>query len=306
MDFAPLLAKLLPLYALIALGYVAGKKLKIPPQPIARLLIYTIVPVVFFGYTARLQPSPTIVFLPIITWVISALVLGSMWVISRAVFSDARANLSAGTAAGVNAGYFGIPLFAMLFGEQNLGVYVLMVLGFTLNELSLIYFTLARGHYDWRESLRRLLQLPSIYAGIFGIIFAFTGWQLPAPAIEIIAQFRGAYTILGMMMIGLGLSQITKWKCEWHYLALAFLGRFGVTTLLVAALVWINHQTGNWLTTPMLQSFWLICTLPLAANIVAYATDLNLHPDQAAAAVLISTMISAVIIPIAAPFLLQI
>lgn len=306
MDWLSLLAKLLPLYALIALGYVAGKKLQVAPQAIARLLIYTIVPVVFFGYTARLQPSPTIIFLPLIIWGISAAVLGIMWLIARRVFDDSRANLSAATAASINSGYFGVPLFIMLFGEQNVGVYMLAVLGFTFNELTLAYFTLARGHSDWRESLRKLLHLPSVYAGVLGIAFAFTGWQLPAPVIDVIGQSRGAYVVLGMMMLGLGLSQITAWKCEWRYLGLSFLGRFGITTALVAALMWLDKQTGHWLTLPMRQTLWLLCMLPLAANIVAYATDLKLHPEQAAAAVLLSTLLSAAILPFAAPFLLAI
>lgn len=306
MNWLLLLEKLLPLYGLIVLGYIGGKYLQIAPQPIAKLLIYLIVPVVFFGYVARLTPSPTLIFLPLLVWGISAAVLGIIWLIARRAFPDARANLSAATAAGCNSGYFGIPIFMMLFGEQHLGVYILAVLGYTFNELTLVYFTLARGHYSWRDSLRKLLGLPSIYAGMLGIAFTFSGWHLPDIAIQMIDQFRGAYVVLGMMMLGLGLSQMPRWVCEWRYLDLSFLGRFGISTLCIMLLIWLAAQTGGWLTVPMQQSLWLLCVLPLAANIVAYATELKLHPDQAAAAVLLSTLLTGIILPLAAPLLVMI
>jgi len=306
MDFLPLLEKLLPLYALIALGYIAGKKLNISSQSIARLVIYIIVPVAFFGYIARLEPSPAIIFLPLLIWAVSAAVLGITWCLARLVFNDSHVNLSAATAAGVNSGYFGIPVFIMLFGEQNLGIYMLAVLGFALNEVTLVYYTLARGHYTWRASLKRLFSLPAFYASIAGIIFAFMGWHLPTPVLDFVGQFRSCYVVLGMLMLGLGLSQIQVWGFSWSYVGLSFLGRFGIGTLLIAALIWINAHSGFWLTIPMRQSLWLLCVLPLANNIVAYTTDLNLHPDQAAAAVMLSTLLSAVLILVAAPWLLQI
>jgi predicted permease len=71
--FLTLLAKLVPLYIVIFLGYIAAKVLNAEKETVAKLLIYIIAPVViFYGtYTATLDSS--ILILPAFFFVLCSL-----------------------------------------------------------------------------------------------------------------------------------------------------------------------------------------------------------------------------------------
>lgn len=55
-----------------------------------------------------------------------------------------------------------------------------------------------------------MLKLPILYAFILGVIFNLLGVVIPEEVSSYTAQFKGAYGILGMMMLGMGLVGLKK------------------------------------------------------------------------------------------------
>jgi predicted permease len=69
--FLFLVAKLIPLYLLIAVGFVAAKYLNAKKETLASLLIYVIAPVVVFYGVATTKLTVSALALPIIFFVFS-------------------------------------------------------------------------------------------------------------------------------------------------------------------------------------------------------------------------------------------
>ncbi len=299
-----LFAKILPLYLLIGLGYVAGRVLQINAREIARLLIYLITPIVFFGTTSSLTVTPQILWLPVITFLISATTATISFQSARLFLHDSRANLAGANAATMNSGYFGVPLFIALFGEQDVGIYMLLVMGSAIHEATVSCYILARGNFGVKESLQRLVRLPVVYAGMAGIVCALLGWHLPPALAETITQFRGAYIVLGMMLIGMMLGSMQKFALDAKYLIFAFAGRHLVWPLVACAIAYADAH-GLHILTPTMQHALLVAALvPMAANSVAYATEFGVHPEKTATAVFISTFLALITIALAKLFIL--
>jgi predicted permease len=295
--FLLLLGKILPLYLIIAAGYFAGQKLKVSRESISVLVIYMIVPVVFFGATAQMPIQHEYLLLPFALFALT-LVLGlGFYKLSGFIWKDGRRNLTGYMMGTANQGYFGIPVFLALFGPQHLGLYVFIGLGISIYEGTFGYYLMARGSYTVRESLMRLLRLPLIPAALLGLSCSAMGWKLPPAALEIYTVFKGAYTVLGMMIIGLGLSAFHHlWK-DIRFTSFILVGKFLCWPILTLAMLAVY----GWATPvePVVrQIFLLLSLMPIAANSVAFATHLRVEPDKAATIVLLSTVVALFYIPL--------
>lgn len=295
----PLWTAILPLYLMIALGFIAGRKLHVSGQAIAGMVIYLIVPVVFFGAVATTRFDPAYFFLPVVTFALSAGMSFAGYHIARRVCPDSRANL-VGQAAGTgNTGYFGVPLFLAMQPESTLGVYILAMIGISVSEATVGYYLLARGNFTRREAVRRVLRLPLLYACAAGLLVnALGGLPETKMVTQTLQQFRGAYIILGMMMVGLGLSRMHKFELDGRFTGLVFVQRLLFWPLATVGLLALDRVTVG-IFDPLAASVLItLSAVPLAANTVAFATQLDIHPEKAATAVLLSTVVAVGMVPV--------
>ena len=116
--FTTLLLKLLPLYVIISFGYFAGRFTEINQKTIANLLLNIIVPVISFGYITEVQFKISTIAIPITICLLSLFLGITFNYFAKALFKDSTANLVALSASTANFGYFGIPLFILLFGRN--------------------------------------------------------------------------------------------------------------------------------------------------------------------------------------------
>lgn len=295
--FFVLLAKILPLYALMALGFFAGRTLKVQRESIALLLIYIISPVVFFGATAQMHVEKAFMFLPVGVFIIAVLLGLGFYYLADKAWAGGRKNLAGYMLGTANQGYFGIPVFLALFGEKNLGLYVVTGLGLTLYEATFGYYIMARGHYTVKESMQKVLKMPLLPCALAGIAFSAAGFSLPPAAKDFYATFKGAYTILGTMIIGLSLGKLHHLKSDLKFTGLIFAGKFLCWPL--AALVFLQFYQAGIGPPPEIvrQCILLISVMPVAANAAAFATYFNLEPEKAASVVALSTVFALFYIP---------
>lgn len=295
--FLVLLGKILPLYGLIGLGYLAGTRLNIPREPVATLLIYILVPVIFFGATAQMKVQREYILLPCLLFVTAVFIGSLLYKISTGIWADGRKNIIGYAMGTANQGYFGIPVFIALFGDGNLGLYVFAGLGFSLYEATVGYYLMARGSYSVRDSLFRLVRLPLLPAAVTGFLFSLAGFKLAPLALDFYTMFKGAYTILGMMLIGLSLSRLRHLAADPAFTGFLLAGKFIVWPLAGYALVtFYEYLTGT--ADPVVgQIIRLLSVMPLAANTAAFAAQLKVEPDKAATTVVLSTIVALFYIP---------
>lgn len=298
-QFVDFILKLLPIYLLIGAGFVMGKRLPVKRDTISNLLIYLIAPVVIFNsvYTTRLSLQTAI--LPVMFFVLcSAMGLFAYW-FNASLPTKQRGVLAFAGGSG-NTGYFGIPVALALFGEASVGLVVLCVFGFLVYETTLGFVLISRGTHTVRESLEKLLRLPIVYAFLLGVFAQLLQLNMGQIYRDFVPNFRGAYVLLGSLLIGVALSELTRAHAEVSLMLRAFFTRFVVWPVISIAMILLDRTyfgvfAGR---TDIYQVVFLMSVVPIAANTVAYATFLKSEPERAAFIVFTSTIFAIVFIPL--------
>ena len=296
--FLLLLAKLLPLYAVIALGYISGSVLKVQKESIAILLLYVLSPVIIFHGVYTTEIHLGVLLLPIFFFVSACVLCALAYLLGGFVWKDNTRNIFAYSAATGNTGYFGIPVAMALLGSDVLGQVVLATMGLVFYESTLGFFITARGNHTIRESIRRLLGLPSLYGLLLGLALNLGHIHLPESYFSLAENFRGAYSILGMMIIGLGVSGFKKLELDIPFLGLSFLAKFFLWPVYTFLIVTLDRNTLHLLTPTMHSILLLLSLMPMAANTVVLATALHVKPEKAALGVLSTTLFALFFIPL--------
>ena len=302
--FFTLLGKLIPLYVVIFLGYIAGRFLNVRKESIASLLIYIIAPIIVFHGVATTKLTPGVLSLPLLFFTIACILsLLFLW-IGKSFWKDTTKNILAFTAGTGNTGYFGIPVALILFDESAVGFIVIAILGLMLYENSVGFFITARGHHTVKEALIKVVRLPTLYAFFLGVLVQLAAIPFGQALSDVMVSFRGAYSMLGMMMIGLGLASINRFSIDYLFLGLSFLAKFILWPLIMLLVVVFDNLWLRLYTPAIHKVLVLLSIVPLAANTVAFATELKAEPEKAALAVGLSTLFALFYIPLIAVFFL--
>lgn len=321
--FEQLFIKLLPLYFLIFLGYIAGKKLQVARESIAAFLIYIVVPIVYFKAIFEMQLTVISFTYPIYLFLVGILLSTSFFYFGKKLFADKEtAALLSLTSTLANTGYFGLPLLFVLYGESILGTTVLVSFGLVLHEATMGFYLAAQGKYSKRQALAKTLKLPILYSVILAFIcnylynkhFVTLPESILKETLELFIQnsilimnyFVGTLTVLGMSMIGLGLAKIDHLKFNWRFISLSLFSKYFVYPLIFFLFYIINSKI-LFFDNEVLKVIFYLSLVPIGANSITLATQLNLDTDNASIVVMISTLISLIILPILAssqlPFL---
>ncbi len=299
--FLTILLKLIPLYLMVLLGYISSKKLKTEKETIAKLLIYIISPaVIFYGaFTAEINVAN--LSLPILFFILACLLSLFFFFVGKFFYKkDSTKNILAFTSGTGNTGYFGLPVIYAILGEQAFSLAVLSILGFVLYENTLGFFFVAKGSYSTKESWVKVAKLPIIYAFIVGLFFNLLKIDLGDIALTTINHFKGAYTLFGMMIIGMGLSSVKFKKIDFKFVILTFIAKFIIWPIVVLSIIFLDKHFINFYNEFIYNVMVIMAIVPLASNTVAFATELKAHPEKAALAVLLSTIFALVYIPLIA------
>lgn len=295
---ALLIVKLLPLYALILLGFIAGSVLHVKKESVSALLIYIIAPVVVLNGVLTTPLDASTLSLPILFLALGSVLCAVFYGIASLFWQTTEKNILSFAAGTGNTGYFGLSVVLALYGSPYLGTAVLLILGVILFENSIGYFVAARGHHSAREALLKLIKLPSLYAFILGVLLHGSSTPILASINDIFIQFRGAYTVLGMMLIGIGLASVTRSALDPLFTSMAFGAKFIAWPLCTFLIILLDRYTLHLYQPSVEKIILLLSTVPLASNTVAFATQLNTHPEKTAVAVLFSTLFAVVYMPL--------
>jgi predicted permease len=300
MVFSMILQKLVSLYLLIAMGYVAGRFLAVKKETVAILLFYLVVPVVAFYGVLTTQLDASMVSLPLFFFLFcSGMTLVAYYVYGKFFGSPAK-NILAVIAGSGNTGYFGVPLVTMLLGENMLGPVVFALVGYIFYESSVGFYIAARGRYGLRDAVMKVLKLPVFYAAALGVILNLAGVESSDTITQLGMNFRGAYVVLGMMMVGLAASSGFKLGFDFKFIGVTFSTKFLVWPLVILGVIKLDMVFFNFYDPTLHKMLIIMSVVPLAANSTALATIFNSEPEKTATSVLLSTVIALFLIPLVA------
>lgn len=286
------------------LGFLAGRLVKTRAIEVGNLLVYFLSPLLIFATLSSADLAPSDLAAPLIAYVTCGL-LGftarktAVWL--KVTKDPLDANLFGLLGGSANNGYFGLPVALALFGESGIARMMLYGFGFVLFENTLGYYWMARARFGFRESLARLIGLPSLYAFFLAVACNFAGLHIPESLRNSITpintSIRAAYVLLGMMLVGIGISQmgLASGKKQGRFLLHALSHKFVVWPVAVLGIRAVLRSVG-YLSELDHSILLLLSLMPMPANSVAFAATLGLKTESVALAVAASTLTAILVL----------
>ncbi|MCP4208748.1 MAG: AEC family transporter [Shimia sp.] len=289
--------KTLPFFAIIGLGYWAGRTRFFSSEATAYLTKF----VFYFALSAMLfRFSANLSLAEVLNWrLIGGYLMGCLAVYGLATGvamlrkqDIATAAVEAQCATIGNVGFLGVPMLTLLMGAEAIGP-VMMVLAVDLIVFSSLIVILITGSRDGRMHIGvlktvslGLLRNPMIVAISLGFIWSALEIPIPDPMNEFLAILGGAATPGALFAIGASLAGKSAERVEvalWLTFAKLFLHPLCVA---VAALWLLPIDTFS------ASVVIAAAALPVAGNVYMLAQHYGVAPHRASAAILFSTVIS--------------
>ncbi len=289
--------KTLPFFAVIGLGFGAGRVRFFTPEATAyltRFVFYFALSAMLFGFAANLDLRA------LFSWSFVLAYLGAttlVWVLVAGVAAlrGARAEeavFEAHTGVIGNVGFLGIPMLSLLLGKAAVGP-VLLVLAVDLVVFSSLLTLLIAGLRQGRMSpgIFRVLGLgllknPMIVSVVLGLGWGATGWALPAPVNEFMTMLGAAATPCALFAIGASLAG--RGTERWQVAAWLSFAKLVLHPAAVALAALVIFPVESYAAGVMIAA----AALPVAGNVFILAQHFGVAPHRVSTAILISTAAS--------------
>ena len=300
-----ILIKTLPFFALVGLGYWAGRSRFFSAEATAaltRFVFYFALSAMLFEFASNLSIAEiydTRFALAYLTGCSVAYAAAMAVAVARRV-TVAEAAIEAQCATIGNTGFLGVPMLIVLMGPAAAGP-VLMVLTLDLIVFSSIFTIIITASRQGRGgiSLRLLGQLiwglmgnPMIVSIVLGLAWGATGLAVPGPVNAFMDLLGGAATPGALFAIGASLAgKSAERVAVAGWLAFAKLAIHPGATAVAA--IWL-FGVDPYPAAVMIAA----AALPVAGNVFMLASNYGVAPQRVSGAILISTAVSIVTIPL--------
>jgi malate permease and related proteins len=297
--FFTLLGKILPLYFSILLGFFSTKFFDCDKETIAKILLYILAPLIVLNATMSVEIKLSILFLPLFFFTVSVLIAFTTLPLFYKIFKDNSANVLAFSVSTGNTGNLGIPVAILFLSAQMVDVFIFTVLASILYQNSVGYYITAKSSFTVWQSIIKVIKLPVLHAFMLGLILNYYGVKIPEVFMDYTNYLKGAYAILGMMLLGMGMEKLkTSGGFDAKFIGIALLVKFIIWPVIVLGFIFLDTQFFHFLNKELYLVMFIFSIVPLAGNTVTIATILNVKPEKMSLAVLISTLVSLFYIPL--------
>ena len=293
--------KTVPFFALIGLGYGAGRMRFFPPEATAwltKFVFYFALSAMLFRFTATLDLAALFD-----ANFVAAYLSGSalLWALGFGVALMRRepltqAAMEAHTGMTGNTGFLGVPMLVVLLGERAVGP-VLMVLAIDMIVFSTLITLIITGLRHGRISASMLGALglglvknPMIVAMVVGLLWAGLHLPMPAPLAEFATILGAAATPGALFAIGASLADKSAERLA-PALWLSF-AKLILHPLFIAAALMV-FPVEPYAAGCMIAA----AALPVAGNVFILAGHFGVAPARVSAAILVSTAASILTLP---------
>jgi malonate transporter len=315
MNTGGLVGALLPVFFVLGLGYLAGKRRSFDADQAAGLsklaLGFALPASLFVGMTEiprglLLQQG----------WLVLALILSHVglfliaWILLRRLKSlrGAAPIICALMLATSATPVFGIAVLHPLLGDTSTGTVGLVALAINLVVPTAIVLLEAQGSMQNASGgdlssaplstrsavlsgIMSGMQSPLLWAPVLGIAVALLGLRLPTDVKSCLAMIGSATSGVAVFTVGLTLAAHSFLLSK--AVALAALGRVTVQTAVLFVLLRLLHVQS-----PFAREALVCCSFPLATIVVLLAAKYHAMEAESASALLISTMSLVVTVPL--------
>lgn len=289
--------KTFPFFALIGVGYIAGVTRFFTEQATAYLtkfVFYFALSAMLFRFSSNLSLGDLFNWNFVFAYLCGSIVvyvLAGLVALLRGV-SITEAAIEAQCSIIGNVGFLGVPMLALLMGNEAVG-HVMMVLAIDLLVFGSIVVMIIVGTRDGRMSIglisvliMGLLKNPMILSIIAGLVWASLSLPVPQPVNEFMIILGSAATPGALFAIGASLASKSAERVE-------VAGWLSVCKLLlhpaaVAVCALYLFEVEPYAAAVMIAA----SALPVAGNIYIQAQHYGIAPQRVSASILVSTTFS--------------
>ena len=313
-QFVTVLITVISLFVLAIPGFILAKtKLlnKTAESVLSAIVLYGAQPMLVFMSFQKQYDSSIVINMLVVAvcaLVVHLLMIALMFLVIKNKGNDAKKNCVRFASIFSNCGYMGLPFLKMLFGDSNSEVLIyaaVIIAVFNLVSWSLGQYIITGDRKQM--SIKKALLNPTTIGIFVGAILFFT---IQTPIVDLaqgtavqgfveklmasLDTIGNLVTPLSMMLIGVKLAGVnvkSLFTDKWAYVSCFFkLIVMGVLTMLVMA----------FLSVPAIVKYAVLFTLsmPSATSTVLFSVQFGGDSQTASVCVLLSTILSAVTIPI--------
>lgn len=287
----------MPFFALIAVGYFAGRSKFFTPEATAYLtkfVFYFALSAMLFRFAANLSLAEILDWPFVFAYLAGSTVIYVLATIVAMIrkLSIAEAAVEAQCAVIGNVGFLGIPMLVLLLGENAIGP-VMMVLAVDLIVFGGLIVILITGSRDGRMGFGvlktvalGLLKNPMFVSICLGLLVSGLALPIPGPANEFLTLLGGAATPGALFAIGASLASKSAERISvagW----LTFC-KLALHPAAVAVFALLVFDIDPYAAGVMIAA----AALPVAGNVYILAQHYGVAPARVSATILISTAIS--------------
>lgn len=285
-----------PIFILIAIGFVFQKITKMDSRIFSKFVIYVLVPVLIFVkvYGMDLQWDFFLTVVPFILLVEAAMLLLSM-LFSR-VFKHDKSRRKAFSNALVlfNTGNYGIPLIDLVFRSNPIAMasqmLIIVIQNITANTFSV--YQASSGSASGREAMKNTLKMPSLYVIVLVAAVKLVNFRIPEPVMVPLNYISDAFIGLALISLGIQLAEIKPGFRVGDVLAAS------VIKVVSAPLVGFLAVSLLGVKGLLAQALVIGISTPTAVNTAIIAREFDNEPDYVTGIVLVTTVLCMFTLPV--------
>jgi malonate transporter len=310
-----LLYKLLAIVLVVALGWVVGRLRWLgderadPARVLSNAAFYLFAPALLFRTTAHVNLATlpwhmlTAFFVPVLLMLALTYAHGRWQLRRQPEQPVAMPAVRAISVSFGNSVQIGIPLATALFGEEGLGLHLTLVSLHALVLLcvvtTLVESDLARKQHGGnlgtmlRTTLRNTVIHPVVLPVLAGLGWNLAGWAIPEPLDEVCRVLGSAVVPLCLTLIGMSLAYLGLPRPLGGAIGLSVL-----KLLVQPALVLLLAHWGFGLSGLPLGVVVMLASLPAGSNALMFAQRYRTLETEVTAAMVLSTLMVVVNVPL--------
>ena len=283
---------MLPIMILIAVGFIANKRLNLDSRTFAKIFIYVFVPAIFFTkiyYASVPLKEAWFILAYIMAMQLLMLVIAAL---CKRFFSYSRSRSVAlgNSLMFFNSGNYGLPLADLVFkglpNAMTTQVLIMLIQNVTSNTFGV--FQISSANSSRRQSLRNMLEMPTLYVLAVVLIVKLFSIEVPEQILVPLKYLSDGF--IGIALIALGV-QLAEIKLDFRFgdVLLPCCIRLMLSPLLGYLIVLALGVKGI-----LAQSMVIGVATPTAVNTAILALQYNNEPEYASRIVYFTTLFSPI------------
>ena len=149
-------------------------------------------------------------------------------------------------------------------------------------------------------NILKVIKMPIIWGMLAGIMFNILNLDVSFLVKQYGTVFKNTFSLLGLMIIGIAfIADDNKAKTfDFKFILHSLIGRFIIFPTVTIVFIVTDLAFLHIFSSSLYMVLTLFSVLPIGSLIVAFASELKIHPQKSSSVVLITTIVSLFVIPL--------